>query len=138
MASNRHSPAVEEGELPGSQPTPQPIFPAPATQPLNPVSRPPPMIPAPAPQPTPPTQPLAGHIQRVFPPAPVRKPFLWCIAEKILGQGAFGTVFLVHQTRDQELCGARKVGAIPLSFKIPDAPHAHKRIFFSSLSIWKE
>ena len=151
MASNRHSPAVEEGELPGSPTMPQPIIPTLAPQPLIPATRPHPTIPASRTQrvittsrmqptiPTPTAQPapeqLAGTIQRSFPAPPVRKPFLWGILEKILGQWAFGTVYLVHQTRDHELWGARKVGAIPLSFEIPDA---HDRSILNSLPIWKD
>ena len=87
MASNRHLAAVEEGELNGSPPPSQHVIPAPAPQQLSPAARPQHVIPTPTPHPAPPTQQLAGHIHRIRPPAPVRKPFLWGVEEKILGQG---------------------------------------------------
>ena len=142
---NTHAPPVEEAELASSPPMPQPgnptqapapLLPAPRRHPLIHGSRTQPTIPTAPPQPAP--EQFAGHIQRSFPPGPVRPPFLRGIEEKILGQGAFGTVYLVHQTRGTDLKGARKVGAIPVSFEIPKAPHLPNEVVFKSLPIWKE
>ena len=73
MASNRHPPPLEEGELLGSAPTSQALIPAPAPQNV---------IPTPAPEQHPPTQ---QRTRRIDPPTRVRKPFLWGVEEKILG-----------------------------------------------------
>ena len=112
MASNTHSSAVEEGELRGSPTMAQPVIPGLGPQPLIPGPRPRPLIPAsstqitiPAPTPEPAPEQYAGQIQRSFPPRHVRPPFLWGISEKILGQGGFGTVHLVQQTRVTDLKG---------------------------------
>ena len=119
MASHTHSSAVEEGELFSSPTMALPFIPGLAPQPLIPVPRSRPPIPAsntqttiPNPTPKPAQEQFAGPIQRSFPRRPVRPPFIWGIAEKILGQGAFGTVQLVHQTTVTHLKGARKVGVI--------------------------
>ena len=136
MASTTHGPAVEDGELLSSPTMAQPIIPGLAPHPHIPRPRPRPPIPASNTQPAipaPPAQPapeqFAGRIPRSFPDGPVRPPFLWGIAVKVLGQGAFGTVHLVHQTAGSDpmgapvtdLMGARKVGVIPQSLKIPKA-----------------
>ena len=128
MASTTHGPAVEDGELPSS-PTmaqqvipglgPHPHTPVPRSRPPMPASNTQPTIPTPTPQHAP--EQFAGRIPRGFPPGPHRPPFLWGNAVKVLGQGAFGTVHLVHQTTVTDLMGARKVGVIPESFKIPKA-----------------
>ena len=153
MASTTHGPAVEDGELLSSPTTAQQVIPGLATQPHIPVPRSRPPIPAsnipttiPAPTAQPAPEEFAGPIQRSFPPRPVRPPFLWGIAVKVLGQGAFGTVYLVHQTAGTDpmgapvtdLMGARKVGAIPQSLKIPKASDSSSENPLKSLPIWKE
>ena len=117
MASITLGPPEEEGELPSSPIMPQPVIPGLGPHPHIPRPRPrPPTIPAPPAQPAP--EKFAGHIQRSFPDGPVRPPFLWGVEVNALGQGAFGTVILVHQTVETDLWGARKFGVLPESAKI--------------------
>ena len=118
MASNRHAPAVEPGELIGSTP--------------------PPTIPVPAPQPVPPSIPLSGPILRHLQPPQHRPPFLWGREEKVLGQGAFGTVTLVCQMMGHQLWRARTVGIIPAPPHGIIPPHKDPKSLYMTLPIWRE
>ena len=116
MASSTHPPPAEEDELLSSPPMTQPVIPAPP-QTLIPIPTSRPIITAPAQQPnqapqqTIPTignKPAPSNQQRCrvqVPARPNRKPFLWGEEVNALGQGAFGAVILVHQTKETDLSG---------------------------------
>ena len=99
------------------------------------------MIPNPAPQPVPPANQLGRH---QGPTRPVRNPFLWCEEVKALSQEAFGTVILVHLTKDPDLWGPRKFGVIPQSAiiskstDIPPNPPPHNMFLYGTHRIWQE
>ena len=108
MSSTTHGPAVENGELLSPPTMAQQVIPGlgshapipvPRPRPPIPVLRPPPINPAPTTQPAPPTQQY-----------PLRKPFLWGQHERYIGQGAFGTVSLVHQIQSHALLGGTQSG----------------------------